>query len=329
MKVGTSIWLDRPARDAARIAIAAEQAGFDTLWVPDHYFLRDSFVAMALAAEATSTIKLGTAVASPLLRHPAQLAGSYATLQEVSDGRAIVGIGPGGAEFGRHLGLPIKRPLSLIEESVEIIRGLGKGSVTLSGNHFEVSEVELGWQHEPMPVHLAARGPKMLELSGRIADGVITHGLAPSYVEFVGERVAIGEEAGARHGACEIIYMFVYEYNEDRDTAIDRLRSSVTYMVAGNYPAELISVYGLDPEEVLPIREVVATTGDLDKANKMMTPEMIEAFNVGGPESVLLDRLTQLADLGIDSVILQLGGDTVEESIARTERVGRVIRELS
>jgi 5,10-methylenetetrahydromethanopterin reductase len=327
VKVGTAVWLDRPARDAARIASAAEQAGFDALWVPDHYFLRDSFVALALAAEATSTIKLGTAVASPLLRHPAQLAGSFATLQEISEGRIVVGLGPGGAEFGLQLGLPIKRPLSLIEESVEIIRGLGKGSVDVSGNHFRVSGVELGWQHEPMPVFLAARGPKMLELSGRIADGVIVHGLAPNCVEFIGERVGAGEEKADRRGDCEINYFFVYEHDEDRDAAIDRLRSSVIYMVAGSYPEELIPVFGLDPEEVLPIREVVAT-GNLDRASKMMTPEMIEAFNVGGPESALLDRLAQLADLGVDNVILQLGGDTVEEAIARTERVGRVIADL-
>ncbi len=328
MKVGTAVWLDRPARDAARIAGAAEQAGFDALWVPDHYFLRDSFVALALAAEATSTIKLGTAVASPLLRHPAQLAGSFATLQEMSEGRVVVGIGPGGAEFGRQLGLPIRRPLSLIEESVEIIRGLGKGIVDVSGNHFEVSGAELGWRHESMPVYLAARGPKMLELSGRIADGVFAHGLAPSCVEFIGERVGVGEEEAGRKGACEINYMFVYEYDEDRDVAIDRLRPSVTYMVAGNYPEELIPIFGLDPEEVLPIREAVAM-GDLNRANTMMTPEMIEAFNVGGPESALLDRLAYLQDLGVESVTLQLGGDTVEESIERTKRVGRVIAELS
>ncbi len=327
MKVGTAVWLDRPARDAARIAAAAEQAGFDAMWVPDHYFLRDSFVALALAAEATSTIKLGTAVASPLLRHPAQLAGSFGTLQEVSEGRVIVGIGPGGAEFGRQLGLPIRRPLSLIEESVEIIRGLGNGPISMAGDHFEVSGAELGWRCQPMPVYLAARGPKMLELSGRIADGIFAHGLAPSCVEFIQDRVAAGEESAGRKGACEINFMFVYEYDTDREAAIDRLRSSVTYMVAGNYPEELIPIFGLDPEEVLPIREVVAR-GDLDRANQMMTPEMIEAFNVGGPESALIDRLRLLADHGVESVTLQLGGDTVEEAIARTERVGRAIATL-
>ncbi|MCZ7532761.1 MAG: LLM class flavin-dependent oxidoreductase [Acidimicrobiia bacterium] len=328
MKVGTAVWLDRPARDAARIASAAEQAGFDALWVPDHYFLRDSFVALALAAEATSTIKLGTAVASPLLRHPAQLGASFATLQEMSEGRVIVGLGPGGAEFHTELGLPIRRPLSLIEESVDIIRGLGDGRVDVSGNHFEVSGAKLRWDYEPMPVFMAGRGPKMLQLSGRIADGVITHGLARSHIEYVAKKVAAGEAQADRGGACEIIYMFVHELDDDRATALDRLRSSVIYMVGGSYSEELIPIYGLDPDEVLPIREVTAT-GDLDRAAAMMTPQMIEAFNVGGSEYVLLKRLTELAELGVESVILQLGGDTVDEAIARTERVGRVIRELS
>ena len=328
MIYGASVWLDRPARDTAAIAAAAERAGFDILWVPDHYFLRDSFVALTLAAEATSQIQLGTSVVSPLLRHPALLASSFATVHEVSDGRAIVGIGTGGAEFPRQLGLPIERPLSLVRETVEIIRALSEGRADLSGNHFENSGGELGWRPGPMPAYLAARGPRMLELSGQIADGVITHGLAASHVNFVRERVAEGEEKAGRPGACGITLMFDYEYDEVREEALDRMRPRGTYMVAGSYSASLIPVYGLEPEEVNPIREVVAR-GDLEQAAAMITPAMVEAFSVGGPEDVLLGRLEELDALGVSGVILSLGGDTVEDSVTRIERAGRVIARMS
>ncbi len=327
MKFGTSVWLDRPAEETAAIAVAAEKAGFDSLWVPDHYFLRDSFVALALAAQATSRIGLGTSVVSPLLRHPTLLASSFATLHELSGGRAIVGVGTGGAEFPLQLGLPIKRSLSLVSETVEIVEALSEGRASLSGNHFEISGAELGWEPGPMPVYLAARGPNMLELSGRIADGVITHGLAPSHISFVTERVTAGEEDAGRRGACEITLMFDYEYDEDRDAALDRLRSRCTYMVAGSYSESLIPIYGLSPEEVLPIREVVSA-GDLERAVEMITPEMADAFQVGGPEGVLLDRLRELEDLGVGGVILSLGGATVAESVARIERVAPVIARM-
>jgi len=327
MRFGASVWLDRPARDTAAIAAAAEEAGFDTLWVPDHYFLRDSFVALTLAAEATERIRLGTSVVSPLLRHPTLLASSFGTVHEVSGGRAVVGIGTGGAEFPRQLGLPIRRPLSLVRETVEIIAALSAGRADLSGKHFVISGAEMGWQPGAMPVYLAARGPKMLELSGEISDGVITHGLAPSHIEFVRERVAAGEAKTGRKGACGVTLMFDYEHDENREAALERLRPRCTYMVAGSYSESLIPVYGLNPDQVVPIREVVGS-GDLDGAVGMITPEMVEAFTVGGPESLLLQRLEDLGALGVDGVILSLGGDTVDESIARIRRAGRVIAQM-
>ena len=328
MKLGVSVWLDRPVSDIAPIAAAAERAGFDALWVPDHYFLRDSFVSLALAAQATSRIQLGTSVVSPLLRHPTLLASSFATVNELSGGRAIVGIGTGGAEFPHQLGLPIKWSLSLVREAVEIIEALSEGRADVEGSHFKVTAAELGWRSERMPVYLAARGPNMLELSGQIADGVITHGLAPSHITFVAERVSAGEEKAGRPGACEITLMFDYEHDEDRGAALARLRSRCTYMVAGSYTESLIPVYGLDPEQVIPIRELVSA-GDLHRAAHMITPEMVEAFTGGGPEDVLLLRLEELRSLGVGGVILSLGGASVEDSVHRIERAGRVIARMS
>lgn len=325
MEVGTSIWLDRPARDCAQIAVAAEEAGFHTLWVPDHYFLRDSFVALALAAEATSEIRLGTSVVSPLLRHPTLLASSFATLHELSGGRAVVGIGTGGAEFPTQLRLPITRPLAMVRETVEIIRALMAGRADISGHHFGAIDASLGWRPGPAPVYLAARGPRMLELSGGIADGVITHGLAQSHLAFARGRLEAGaEKVGRVRDACELGLMFDYEHDDDSQVALDRLRERCMFMVAGSYAEELIPVYGLDPEEVVPIREAV-TAGDYERAVSLITNEMVEAFNVGGPEAVLADRLAYLESEGVSFVILSLGGGSAEDAVARMRRAARVV----
>ncbi|MGH8928690.1 MAG: LLM class flavin-dependent oxidoreductase [Acidimicrobiia bacterium] len=325
MDVGLSIWLDRPAQDCAAIATAAEAAGFSTLWVPDHYFLRDSFVALALAAEKTNHIRLGTAVASPLLRHPALLASSFATLQELSQGRAVVGIGTGGSEFPSQLGLPISQPLALVRESVEIIRALLIGAAQMEGRVFSTAGASLSWQPGPAPVYLAARGPRMLELAGQIADGVITHGLAPSHLDFAHARIKAGSAAAGRPGkGCSLCLMFDFELDDDRDAAFERLRRRCLFMVGGSYAEELISLYGLDPEQVRPIRAAVSR-GDYETAVELITPTMVEAFAVTGAAPTLGDTLELLSSHGVDCVILSLGGESVEESLARVERVGRVL----
>jgi 5,10-methylenetetrahydromethanopterin reductase len=322
MDVGLSVWLDRPARDCAEIAVAAEAAGFSTLWVPDHYFLRDSFVALALAAERTTRIRLGTAVASPLLRHPALLASSFATLAELSDGRAVAGLGTGGAEFGSQLGLPVEQPLALVRESVEIVKALFTGPANVDGRVFTATGAGLGWTPGAMPVYLAARGPRMLELSGEVADGVITHGLAPSHLQFVETRVKKGTaKAGRDSEACQIVLMFDYEHDDDRASALQRLRDRCMFMVGGSYADELIPLYGLDPEQVQPIRALVRA-GKYPEAIEAITPQMVEAFAVAGSVDRLTDRLDMLGAHGVGGVILGLRGGTVDQVLARIQRVG-------
>jgi 5,10-methylenetetrahydromethanopterin reductase len=325
MDVGLSVWLDRPARDCAAVALAAEAAGFSTLWVADHYFLRDSFVALALAAVGTNHIRLGTAVASPLLRHPTLLASSFGTLQELSEGRTVAGIGTGGSEFPSQLALPIRQPLAVVRESVEIVRNLLVGEAHVQGRVFSAVGASLGWQPGTMPVYLAARGPKMLELSGEIADGVITHGLAPSHLDFALARIRAGAAAANRPGnGSDLFLMFDFELDEDRDAALQRLRKRCMFMVGGSYAEELIPLYGLDPEQVRPIRAAVSR-GEYQTAVEMITPRMVEAFAAAGDEQTLQDTLEQLASHGVDGVILSLGGQTVEEALARIEQAGRVL----
>ena len=325
MDIGLSVWLDRPARDCAEIAAAAEAAGFSTLWVPDHYFLRDSFVALALAAERTTRIRLGTAVASPLLRHPALLASSFATLSELSDGRAVAGLGTGGSEFGSQLGLPIEQPLALVRDSVEIVKSLFTGPANVGGSVFTAEGARLGWTPGAMPVYLAARGPRMLELSGEIADGVITHGLAPSHLQFVEERVKKGTAKAERESqACQIVLMFDYEHDDDRVSALHRLRDRCMFMIGGSYADELIPLYGLDPEQVHPIRAFVRSD-KYREAIEAITPEMVEAFAVAGSVEWLAERLDVLASQGVGGVILGLGGNTVDEVLARIQRVGPAV----
>ena len=165
----------------------------------------------------------------------------------------------------------------------------------------------------------------MLELSGEIADGVITHGLAPSHLDFALARITAGAAAANRPGkGSDLFLMFDFELDEDRDAAVQRLRKRCMFMVGGSYAEELIPLYGLDPDHVRPIRAAVSR-GEFQTAVDLITPKMVEAFAAAGDEQTLQDTLELLASRGVDGVILSLGGQSLEEALARIERAGRVL----
>ncbi|HYV01367.1 MAG TPA: LLM class flavin-dependent oxidoreductase [Actinomycetota bacterium] len=319
-----AIWLDWPLPDCVEVAVAAEAAGFSEVWLPDHYFLRDAYAAQALIAERTSRIGLGTAVVSPLLRHPALLASSVSTINELSGGRAIMGVGVGGFEFPTQLLMDVDRPLTIAREAVRIIRELPQGETHIRGERFSAVGAKLVWDGGPFPVYMAARGPKMLELAGEVADGVITHGLAQSYVDFCLDRIRMGaERAGRSPVECELVLMFEVEMRDDMRAAVDHLRPRCTIMAGGEYAESLIPVFGLDPEAVKPLREAVRAR-DPD-AGRLVTDEMVHAFAVAGPPEHLASRLQEMADAGVGRVILVFRGDNPEDTAAKMEQVGKAI----
>jgi 5,10-methylenetetrahydromethanopterin reductase len=322
VKTTVTVRLDRPITEAAEVAHRAEELGFDGAWVADHYFHRDASGALALMAAATDRITLGTAVMSPLLRHPALLASLAGTLSEISDGRFVLGVGAGGYEFGAELGMAVRRPLGLTAETVRIVRGLAEGTATVEGDTFRTTNAALRYQAPAAPVYLAARGPKMLRLAGEIADGVITHGLSAEHVRFV-----VGHlDATARAVRPKVVLMLDVQVDDDRGRALDRLRPRCLMMAGGSYADELIEVYGLDREAVQRLRATVRS-GERTAAAAQVTDEMVDAFALAGPPGHVADRLAELAALDVDEVILSTdGGDLDTTTTNLTELAKAVIR---
>jgi 5,10-methylenetetrahydromethanopterin reductase len=171
---------------------------------------------------------------------------------------------------------------------------------------------------------MAARGPKMLELAGEIADGVITHGLAPSYVDFCLERIRAGaERAGRQPEECELVLMFEVEMRDDVQAAVDHLRPRCTIMAGGEYAESLIPVFGLDPAAVMSLRAAVRAR-DPD-AGRLVTDEMVHAFAVAGSPDHLAARVQEMADAGVGRVILVFRGDNPEETGTKMEQVGKAL----
>ena len=310
MKYGLTIWLDQPLEAVCELAVAAEDAGFSDVWLPDHYFLRDVYAAQALIATRTTSVRLATGIAAIQLRHPALIASAAATIAECSGGRAVIGIGPGGHEFPSQFGMRPRSPLTMLREAVAIIRQLTSGPASFRGEYFSADGSELGWRIDPPPIFLSARGPRMLELAGEIADGIIVHGVHRDFIDYVGARVAHGAARSGRDpGECKIAVMLDVEVDSDEAAAIDRLRPRCTLMAGGTYADELIPVYGFDPDDVATLRWALNDPHVAEAP--YVTDDMVRAFAIGGTVETVAERLGELRDLGVDLAILKLGeGDT-------------------
>jgi 5,10-methylenetetrahydromethanopterin reductase len=328
MRAGIVVWLDHPSARIADLAARAEDAGFTDVWLPDHYFLRDVYVTQALMAERTTRIGLGSGVAAVQLRHPALIASSAATIDELSGGRALIGIGPGGFEFPAQFGMHPESPLSLMRDSIEIIRGLLSGGSDHRGRTLTATGAKLGWDSRAIPIYTSGRGPRMIELAGELADGVIVHGLNPAFIEYVREHVGRGAaRTGRRPADCAISIMLDVEIDDDEAAAIERLKPRCRIMAGGSYTDELIPVYGLDPDDVARLR--AAVSGGHPKAGTLVTEPMVRTFALGGSVSTVAGGLADLRELGVDHVILKLGEGDPETTAGQLELIAPVLEEIA
>jgi 5,10-methylenetetrahydromethanopterin reductase len=173
----------------------ADDLGYSTLWILDsHLLFHEVYTLLGALAVSTKKVRLGTAVTNPLTRHPTVTAAAFATLAELSGGRASLGISVGDSAL-KSMNLEAA-PMSVLAETVALCRNLMVGETVSFGEGKTARLQHLG---PSVPIYVAATGPKMLALAGRIADGVILmNGIAP---ELIGEAVRIvreGERAAGR-----------------------------------------------------------------------------------------------------------------------------------
>ncbi len=197
MRHGIVILPQQPWAEARSIWRRAEELGFDHAWTFDHLSWRSladepwgaTIPTLTAAAAATSTIRLGTFVTSPNYRHPVPFAKDLATLDDISGGRFLLGVGSGGTGFDAFvLGQQQLTGRERHERFVEFVRGLdallrfeepGSGGISFDGDWFTAHEARMVGkpaQHPRMPIIVAADGPKGLQLVAELADGWVTLG---------------------------------------------------------------------------------------------------------------------------------------------------------
>jgi alkanesulfonate monooxygenase SsuD/methylene tetrahydromethanopterin reductase-like flavin-dependent oxidoreductase (luciferase family) len=185
MRIGAFL---SPRDDVARaidLARRADELGYESVWVT-HGAGRDAFLVLAAYGHATRRIGLGSGVVPIYPRHPVAMAQEAATLQEISAGRFVLGIGVShGPSMGAALGLDMGRPLDVMREYVAVLRGALAGRVRFEGRYFRVAWESAFRPPSPPPLLLAGLATPMLELAGALADGVVLWLCAPEYIRDV------------------------------------------------------------------------------------------------------------------------------------------------
>ena len=323
LKFGIAFFPKEDPRTIAHYIKLAEKCGFDYAWVTDQFFNRDVFVTLGLAAAETQRIKLGTGVVNPYTRHVAALASASATLDEVSDGRAILGIGAGGIELNS-LCLPRKKPLKACRETIQVLtRLLQNEVVSYDGEIVKLDKVKISFKAKgKIPIYLGARGPLMFQLAGELADGVVTHGITENYLKFILENIDKGAKKAQRslHKVDVAIWVTGFSITEEPEVMRDVVRLSTAFAIAGT-PKKAVDALNLEESTVRGIGEAL-NKGELPEAANLITDKLIGAFSIIGNEDECISAIERLMKNGASQVIVRPINVEVEESI---KNIGRKV----
>ena len=321
LKFGIAFFPKEDPRIIANYIKLAEKCGFDYAWVTDQFFNRDVFVTLALAATQTRRIELATGVVNPYTRHVTALASATATLDEISDGRAILGIGAGGIELDS-LCLPRKKPLKACRETIQVVTRLLKNeTVTYDGETTKLNGAKISFKAKGIiPIYLGARGPLMFQLAGELADGVVTHGITENYLKFILENIKKGTQKVQRslHEIDVAIWVTGFSITKEPKIMRDVVRLSTAFAIAGT-PKKAMEALHLEERRLSSIAEALKK-GQLPQAASLISDELVGAFSIIGNEDECISAIEKLVENGVSQVIIRPIETEFEKSIRNIGR---------
>ncbi len=298
---------------AVKISVAAEDYGFSYVWVADEDFYRDVYVTLSAIALNTKRIRLGPGCVNPYTRHIAMNAIATATLNEISDGRAVFAIGTGGLNILKPLGYKMEKPVRVLREAITFFKGFTSGRETsIDGLQVKGFGCKIGFPNpSPIPVYLACRGPQMLRLAGRIADGVLLGSVPVEYIPAVLREISRGLEISGRSlDDFDIANSIICCCMEDKEEAYRRARKYLVYSMAVT-PDYVLKTVGLSSEDIKPIKDSLP---DLDAASTHVTDKMVEKFAIVGSLYECTRRIREYFEAGVTQLVLSapIGFPTLE-----------------
>ena len=301
MQFGITLKPDISVERVLGLTRQAEAAGFHYGWIFDSHILwKEPYPLLTLMATNTRKMRLGTCVTNPAVRDITVTASLFATLNLISGGRMELGIGRGDSSR-RVLG---KKPVtwSQLEQAVKTFRELAAGHEV----EYEGQPTRIPWAQGSPPVWIAGYGPKVLDLAGRLADGIILQFADPDLIAWCMSFVKKGAEvAGREPRSIEVMAAAPVWVSDDLSVARERVRWFPA--LVSNHVMDLIARYR--PEELpAALTSYVRNRGtydyqhhcevDSDNAN-FVSDEVVDRFCVVGPVEAHRQKLRQLAKVGV------------------------------
>jgi len=314
--------------DALELAQRAEALGFDSVWVPEAYGT-DAVSVLGAIAAGTDRIKLGSGIVNVFSRTPALLAQTAATLDLISGGRFILGLGTSGHQVisGWH-GVPFDRPLQRMRETIAIVRQVLRRERLVF--HGEVFEMDQGLKllarppREAIPIFLATLTPGGLRLTGELADGWIPTLFAPDHMDVFRPEL----EAGARIAGRSLDALAIAPYvpvciDDDRARAREALKPWVALYVGGmgsrrkNFYNEVVRQYGF-VDDARTLQELYLSGKQLE-AIRRVPDALVDAITIAGPAPYVHERLAVWASAGVTTMLAAVHGKTQDERLRTIE----------
>ena len=320
---GVTVLPDPPYTRFVELIRLAESHGFQCGWTYDsHVLWQESFPLLTLAAQATTTMKLGHMVTNPGTREPTVLASGYATLHDISDGRMVMGIGRGDSAR-RYIGQQPVR-VAEFERRCRMIKDFMNGTEV----DWNDKELQLKWVRPELPripMYIAGYGPKALAVAGRVGDGVIIQLADPQIIAWIMDTARkAAEEVGRDPSELECIVSAPSHISDDIAGARDQVRWFPA--MVSNHVMDLVERYGTDGSvipEVLTDYVQARKFYDYDehsrvgaKHGEFVTDEICDRFCVLGNAEQATAKLRELESIGVTEFNIYLMTHGQEDDLA-------------
>ncbi len=302
------------AQDMVDAAVLAEKCGFTSVFMPEHYYDRESASVLGAIARSTSRIGLGTGVINPYTRYPSLIAMTAATLDELSGGRAMLGLGSGGVIGSLEHGIPnefsgqkFSHPLGHLREIILVLRKLLTGEkISFRGEFYNLDDVQLHFKpiQRDIPIYFGQQGPKMMQLAGELADGVlITLCCTVPYVKKVIRQIEESEKAhDRRKNAVDFAARIVVSLSDDREKAIRHSKQLVgrVFIHPGARPVMEASGIDLDIDAM----KKAIDNGRSELLYDLVPNEVVQMTTASGNKSDVIRRVEEYKEAGITHPVI-------------------------
>lgn len=310
LPLGVLLNAEYPASELIRLGVLAEDLGYQSFWYVDVRMMRECYIGLASVAAHTKRIRLATGVTDPYSRHPAITAASIATLDELSGGRAILGLGLGGAGF-RELGIAKMLPVAAMRETIELVRGLWRGDeVNLAGKVISLTQgrLQFGPLRPRVPIYIATQGAQISRLAGALADGVlIANIVSPDALAFYLAQINVGAtKAGRALRDIDIQLRWEICISNDEAAALQTMRRRMAARLIASYPRwDFLDALGIRLPDAFTDIAQRKDTGLAGAAADVLPIEAVDASMVAGGPARVAARIAPMLHPDVTGVTIR------------------------